>query len=35
MSYIDHGDVAKYHPLALLETVAAVVYLNLVTVKRE
>ena len=35
MSYIDPGDGANYHPLLLLETVAAVAYLNLVIVKRE
>ena len=29
MYYIDHGDGANYHPLFLLETAAAVVYLNL------
>ena len=29
MFYIDHGDGANYHPLPLLETAAAVVYLNL------
>ena len=33
--YIDHGDGANYHPLLLLETVAAVAYLNLAIVKRE
>ena len=32
--YIDHGDGANYHPLFLLETVAAVAYLNLVIVKK-
>ena len=35
MSYIDPRDGANYHPLLLLETVAAVAYLNLVIVKRE
>ena len=35
MYYIDQGDGANYHPLPLLETVAAVVYLNLVIVKQE
>ena len=34
MFYIDHGDGADYHPLLLLETVAAVVHLNMVIVKR-
>ena len=29
MYYIDHRDGANYHPLPLLETAAAVVYLNL------
>ena len=29
MFYIDHGDGANYHALPLLETAAAVVYLNL------
>ena len=35
MYYIDYGDGANYHPLPLLETVAAVAYFNLVIVKRE
>ena len=35
MYYIDQGDGVNYHPMPLLETVAAVVYLNLVIVKRE
>ena len=35
MYYIDQGDGVSYHPLPLLETVAAVVYLNLVFVKEE
>ena len=35
MYYIDHGDGAKYHPLPLLETVAAVVNLKPVTVRWE
>ena len=29
MYYIDHGDGVNYHPLPLLETAAAVAYLNL------
>ena len=35
MYYIDQGDGANYHPLPLLETVAAVAYSNLVIVKQE
>ena len=35
MYYIDPGDGVNYHPLLILEAVAAAAYLKLVIVKRE